>query len=712
MRVRDALAALSLSLWACKSSGQAEVPTGVALEEGRLEVTFEGQRSFGSRRLAEVIASDLEGLERRSSARAAVDDAAYSLELFYRSEGFPACQIRYRTDDSADGTVRAVLEIAEGPRVAIGDVRFRGNTAFGADDLRTFLLPRRRWRILPRPTVWFVASRVADAAEAISAYYASEGWLDARVELVAPDPLAGPWDGEARVELLVDEGLRYRLADVQLSGGVERIDATFRREVRLGEPVHPRLGSALRTRLAEHYARGGYPDARIAVIEELDPVRGSLVLSLSIDPGPLVTIGETIVEGEVTTDLDRVLAALALREGHRYDVEEQRRSFKNLYRLGVFSSVGLELERAEGGKPGQAEPDAQGQAAAPGAPPEGASEVRDLHVKLVESPSREIYVEPGYGSYERLRAVVGWRERNLFGRARSLSAEGTVSQLAQRATLDLTDPRLLDSESMGILSLFGGRREEPSYTSADVGGTTMLVRELRQSLRLALSYQYRYSGVQAQDLDDPEVQELLDDVNISALAATPTWDTRDNPFFPREGDLARLSLEWGDSAIGSELDFLRSRWALGHFLSLDEDSVVGASWRGGVIAPIHGSETIPIQERFFNGGENTVRSFREDELGPKDSNGKPIGGEAYNVFTLELRERLVGRLELGLFWDVGNVVPQSSDFFRYGDFRQALGAGLRYALPVGPLRLDSGWNPSPREDEDRYVIHFSVGLSF
>jgi outer membrane protein insertion porin family/translocation and assembly module TamA len=443
------------------------------------------------------------------------------------------------------------------------------------------------------------------------------------------------------------------------------------------------------------------------------PDLGVVDVRLEVWPGPLVTLGEVLLEGDVRTSRSRILGALTLEPGDRYDVRQERQSFRNLYSLGVFSSVGLALQRPEEVTEAADEGPREVQAGEP-AEGEGSeqSEVRDLLVSLEEAPSREFYFEPGYGSYEKLRAVLGWRERNLFGGARALSVEGLVSQRAQRATIDLTNPRLLDSDSVGILSLFGGRREEPSFTRSDLGATTTLGRELREHLRLALAYQYRYSGVEADDLSDPEVQELLDDVNISSISLTPTWDTRDNVFFPVEGSQARASLEWGDSVIGSGLDFLRGRWSLAHFISLDGNSVVGASWRGGVIAPIHGTETIPLQERMFNGGENTVRSFREDELGPLDSSGKPIGGEAYNVFTLELRERLVGRLELGLFWDVGNVVPDSSDFFSFPDMRHGIGAGLRYALPVGPVRLDAGWNPDPREQEDSYAIHLSVGLSF
>jgi outer membrane protein insertion porin family len=715
MHPRLAIAALALLAGACRSQEPAVgTPAGPLEEAVSIAVEFEGRESFSAKRLEEVIAPDLEDLGRRASLRAAVDDAAYSLERFYRDQGFPACLVSYETDPPADGKVRARLQIQEGPRVAIDKLRFRGNQAIDSSELGSFVLPPRRWRFLPRPKHWFVASRLESSLEAIEAYYRSRGYLDARVRLVSPDAHAGPWDERVTVELGVEEGARYRLRTLDLTGGLPEIDRRLPTKDLIGAPVHPRIANELRGRLEELYARAGHPDVAIEAHSTIDKEAGAMDLALSIVPGPLVVIGAVEIEGAPRTSQRRVRKSLTLHAGDRFDVAEQRESFRNLYRLGVFSSVGLELApmdeapgetKAEGAPQEQAKEDSEQQE-------QGATEERKLVVHLQEAPARELYVEPGYGSYEKFRALVGWRERNLFGGARTLAVEGLVSELAQRATIDLTDPRIFESDTVGILSLFAGRREEPSFESSDAGVTTTLVRELREHLRLALAYQYRYSGVEADDLTDPEVQELLEDVSLSSIAVTPTWDTRDNVFFPSAGSLARMGLEWGDAVLGSELDFLRGRWSLAHFLTLDESSVVGVSWRGGVIAPIHDSETIPIQERFFNGGENTVRSFKEDELGPKDSNGKPIGGEAYNVFTLELRERLVGRLELGLFYDVGNVVSEYQDYFEFEDLSAAIGAGLRYALPVGPIRLDAGWNPNPADDEDQYAIHLSVGLSF
>jgi outer membrane protein assembly factor BamA len=148
------------------------------------------------------------------------------------------------------------------------------------------------------------------------------------------------------------------------------------------------------------------------------------------------------------------------------------------------------------------------------------------------------------------------------------------------------------------------------------------------------------------------------------------------------------------------------------FTPLSPRDVFGVSFRTGVIVPVGDSDAIPLQERYFNGGENTVRSFKEDQLGPQDADGDPIGGEAYTVISAELRHTLGGRLGAAFFFDLGNVQEDASDYFHFDNGGAAVGAGLRYLLPVGPVRLDVGVNPDPGDDDDTWVAHLSVGVPF
>jgi outer membrane protein assembly factor BamA len=183
--------------------------------------------------------------------------------------------------------------------------------------------------------------------------------------------------------------------------------------------------------------------------------------------------------------------------------------------------------------------------------------------------------------------------------------------------------------------------------------------------------------------------------------------------------------------LGGSINLTRLTGGARTFLRLAPNTVLGARYTAGLLLPGQGEVTLPLSERFFNGGENTVRSFEESELGPLDPSGDPVGGYGYNVFNLELRQRLIGNLIGTVFIDYGNIAPNRSredqgkapydsrsdiiddtlaDFFK--GFRPGVGFGLQYLLPVGPARLDFAFNPDSRDDEDSFVWHFSVGTAF
>ena len=210
------------------------------------------------------------------------------------------------------------------------------------------------------------------------------------------------------------------------------------------------------------------------------------------------------------------------------------------------------------------------------------------------------------------------------------------------------------------------------------------------------------------EIEDTDEEEPR--LRVGALGPFLEYDSRDDIIEPTRGLRWRAFAEVGGSFFGGEIYFLHGGMTLSKYLQIFDGTVLAGTLHSQWIVPFSDTERVPIQERLFNGGERTVRSFRHSELGPKDVNGEPLGGEVRNVASLELRQRIYGQLSLAAFGDVGNVAEDAEDGF--DDFRPAVGPGVRYALPVGAVRLDVGFNPDKRTDEDLYTIHFAVGLPF
>jgi outer membrane protein assembly factor BamA len=355
-----------------------------------------------------------------------------------------------------------------------------------------------------------------------------------------------------------------------------------------------------------------------------------------------------------------------------------------------------------------------------------------LVVEVTEVPAKEVYFEPGWGSYELLRLKAGFQEKNLFGTGRIFGLEAIGSFKAQSLVARLSDPWFLNTKIKADLAGFYSRREEPSFTRKDQGGSLFFTRTLTDRVKATGGYGFRMTDVSDVD-SDAGLEDTTTDYDYASLKAQATYDSRSDLFFPLRGQRSFLSAEYADSFLGSDIKLTRLTAGVRYFISLTQSTVLAMRYRTGLIVPGKDDFDLPIAERFFNGGENTVRSFKQSELGPQDKNGDPVGGLAYNVFNLELRQRLIGNLTGSLFLDFGNVSPNrsreeqgkdsyesksdimSDTFSQYfKDFRTGVGFGLQYQLPVGPARVDFAFNPDrdSSRDEDFFVFHFSVGMAF
>jgi outer membrane protein assembly factor BamA len=234
------------------------------------------------------------------------------------------------------------------------------------------------------------------------------------------------------------------------------------------------------------------------------------------------------------------------------------------------------------------------------------------------------------------------------------------------------------------------------------------------------------------DVDETE-EKSSENYDLASVKLQATYDTRNDFFFPTSGQRIYASAEHADTFLGSGINLSRLTGGARFFYEMTRSTVIGARYTTGLLVPGRDEITLPLAERFFNGGENTVRSFKESELGPQNLKGDPIGGYGFNTINVELRQRLIGNLIGTVFVDYGNISPNRSreeqgnlpydsrsdvisdtfdDFFE--DFRPGVGFGFQYLLPVGPARVDFAFNPDrdSESNENFFVFHFSVGTAF
>ncbi|MCY2958616.1 MAG: BamA/TamA family outer membrane protein [Planctomycetota bacterium] len=679
-RVGAALA-LGVLLAGCSLLGQSPEPRDVGL-------VFEGlgavPREDAVRRLGYVF----EDFAQVTRPGPVLDDAAFELELMLQELGFREARVETVLERPAGGRPIVRFLAEPGVRTRLVRVTTPGVPESDQKDVRLILRGAGA-------EGWYSARAVEAGASAILEWYRERGHVDAAV--AEPRREFTPDGAEARVEIAVTPGPVYRLThvdvlaeDAEWPASVPRARIDDAIADLLGGPYSERVMRTVRGRVANVMGEHGHPDASVVLAKrDLDPT--GVGLAFSVRPGPRVRVGAIEFQGQHATDESFLRKRVELEEGAWFQRSLLRASLANLARAGIFDRIAIDLAPAASG------PSADG------------TETRDVVVDVEEAAAREFHIEPGYGSYEGLRLGFGARQKNLFGSGRILDFSATVSQLAQRADLSLIDPWILGPDATAIATLFWNRRQEPSFLRLEQGLELGVSWRLSQDLGLRTSWQYRKSDVSAVEVDAPE---FVDDADISEISIAPTWDTRDAFDDPHAGQITRGGVDLSLAALGSQLEYVRLELEHSRFLPVGPTTTLALSARAGWIAPIGSTDEIPIQERFFNGGENSVRSYSESELGPVDDNGQSVGGEASTTATIELRQKIWKRVQLAAFVDAGTVELRHEDVFRFTDPGFGLGLGLRYLLPIGPIRLDGAVNPDPGPGEADGAIHLSVGFSF
>jgi len=276
------------------------------------------------------------------------------------------------------------------------------------------------------------------------------------------------------------------------------------------------------------------------------------------------------------------------------------------------------------------------------------------------------------------------------------------------------------------------------YLKFEIGDRVELTKKITRQYEVGLVFAARHVEVTSASIAD----RFLGDTSylINSLGFTQTLDLRDSPLVNPRGFVFNSTLDVASTAFGSEIQLIRGTGRIAYFLPFAPKALtpgVVEDQPDRSLPPLQrwfrqsslafgariGSEhslnnsgpdeptTLPIDERFLHGGATTVRSFGERTLGPHDPKGNPVGGEFFTVFNIEYTFPIYGELQGALFFDAGNLLPTSEepglDNMRYG-----LGGGLRYKLPIGPIRLDYGWNPDRQPGEDFGAFHFSFGFAF
>ncbi len=620
---------------------------------------------------------ELVELGKGKQRRAHAYDAAYSMQRFLKNNGYPDGEVTFEMEGDV-----AVFNVQEGRIAGLRHVRFEGVKSQSEATLREYFdFPGSG--PLGNGPVLYPDARVDEAVAGVKGYYLSKGYY--RVEMGEVRKERG--EDETCMDLVVPlkEGPVYTVRRITLEGEDPPPLPTW---IWQGKPFHGGVTAAIVSRTRDRVMNDGYPFARVDTEIDVDDEAAAVDIRVDVQRGELTRLDQVRFKGQRRTSASFMRRRIPMVQGQLLRKNAVRAAFSNLYSVGVFGRMDMDLEPT---RPGYA----------------------DMLFDVTETQSRQVDFGVGYGSWELFRGTVVYRDFNFLGRGLFFQARGVGAVRHQSLDLVLEDPWILGKQN--VLTWKGGvvRREERYYTSRGYYTELFVERRLNDRVRLRAGYLFRTE--EAVDISGTipalDLREASSLSRSAGLWVNVRWDRRDHLFLPTTGWLAEGNLFWSTPALGANLDYLGLTLGASYFVPLGSGSVLAFGGQFASKEILNGDRTLPIQERFFLGGSESVRAYGQDQLTPIGLLGSGLGGLTALEGNIEWRKQIVDEFYGALFYDVGMVSVFSFDVD--GAWGHGPGAGLRYYTPVGPVRVDVAYNPGPLYGASRrFQFFFSFGFSF
>jgi len=634
---------------------------------------------------------------------------AGKLRDYLQSQGYFDVQVDFQTTNPKADQETITYSVGLGERQKLVRVDITGNHYFQTADIRDriYLQPAGFIRLRHGRYAEGFASR--DEA-AIKALYQDNGFQDAKVTITTTPNYKGK-KGDVAATMTIDEGTQYRVAALNVEGVTRPDRAQILANLASipGEPFSVSNVSLDRDYLLNVYQSDGYPDVAFDWRMTPGPGAHEMTVYYTVTPGPPRFVRDVLITGLHTTRHRLVDPNVIVKAGDPLSWTEMGVMQRRLYDLGVFDKVDMAIQNPDG-------------------------DTQNKYVLYHLTEGHRYYMAVGFGaelaqvggSQTSLSApggTTGFAPRgsfefsrlNLWGLGHSLNFKSNYSTLDRMASLNYLAPRYhnVDGRNLSFTALYDDERDVRTFTAKRVEGDAQLSQKLSKATTVLWRYTWRNVQVDQTTLKiNPELIPLLSQTtHIGMISGSLIQDRRDNPVDAHRGIYNTVDLGLAESYFGGNRNFLRFLVRNSYYKPVTSTWVLASNTEFGWIHPfstgnISAFDYIPLPERFFGGGSNSMRGFPDNQAGPRDTTtGFPLGGNALLFHQTELRFPFIGENIDGVFFhDMGNIYTDlGSISFRVHqnsltDFDymvHAVGFGVRYKTPVGPVRLDLAYSINP-----------------
>jgi len=612
-----------------------------------------------------------------------VQRAVEKLRDFYEDEGYFEVQITPTVEKFADTDVKLVFNIVEGRQITIEAIRFVGNKGMRDDQLKAAMETKERQYFILRGKVQ--RQRLEQDIERILALYNDNGYIQARVE--SHDVAVDRERARVTITIVVVEGPQFRTGDVKMTGVTLLPEKEVERQILLktGDVFSVSKVRDSVTGILNLYSAIGRASADVNPKRDSLPAVNQMNLTFEITEGPEVYVERINISGNVRSE-DKILRReLPLHEGDLYTLQNKERARQRLVNLGYFDSVNIETQP-------------------------GTDKTKIVvNVIVVERPTGLFSIGGGYSSVDSLVGTIDLAQRNFLGRGWEVAIRIRAGAQTQQGTISFTDPWLFDRPLSGGFDIYKSIRVYQDYTYDTTGLNLRMSHPFAEYWRWNTGY--RLSQDIVKDLSDLAPPDLVDQKGTtitSAIGGAVTRDSRDLVAAPSKGGQTAFTADF--AGLGGDAQYYKFTFLQTYFWPIWLGHILGSRFEAGVVEGWGGKE-VPIYERFYLGGPNTIRAFKYRSISPIDDAGFKTGGTSEILANAEYIIPLPFGLRIAFFFDIGNVYGFGTPFDPT-DLRFGPGAGIRWQSPFGPIRVDYGLNIDRRPGEGPGAFQFSVGSPF
>ncbi|MGA2962966.1 MAG: outer membrane protein assembly factor BamA [Candidatus Korobacteraceae bacterium] len=677
-----------------------------------------------------------------------LNEGRRNLRDFLQTEGYFDAKVTVK-EEREDSAVKIVYQVDRGASHRLIGIKIEGNKYFDSQTIRE--------RLSLQPSSWtqphgrFSQAILAVDVLAIKNLYVANGFPNVEVA----GNIVDNYEGDPQrlfVDFRIVEGQQVLVRSLTITGNKAFPAELLQRNLYVvpGQPYSEMNVATDQDTLVNFYFNNGFPQVQFEAVakpSETDPRRMDVVYKIT--EGGRVYVEQVVVSGLVNTRKSVVDRRFSIRDGDPLDQAKMVETQSRLYDLGIFSAVNMAVQN-----------------------PGGEVDHKNLLYQIQEARRYTFQFgggiefstgnQPGsnpQGNTGVSPTVSFNATRILFrGRDESLILKAQVGNLIKRVLLSFDQPHWFDLPKWHFTTtfLYDNTRDVNTFTTERLGGSFQLEQRVSRANRLFYAFSYRQDKVDPSSFPAGFSQDLLNiyavPVRIGMPSVTFVRDTRDDPVDSTKGIFTTADIGVATGALGSEANFGRVLVQNTTYHRLGNKYVFARSTRIGVESPYSSSSVVPLPEHFFAGGSTSLRGFAVNQAGPRDQfSGFPVGGNAMFVNNLELRTAPASLPLLGqgfsfvVFHDMGNVFDTADDMWSnllrfsqrnqqscrsltapcdFSYMSQAVGVGVRYHTPIGPVRLDFGYNlnpayfavitgSTPQVDQVRHFnLFFSIGQTF